>query len=285
MFFCTTIAPIIGRDGSPLGLYQTITNTTAFNTAQRRLTVLLALSQATVICDHRTGYWQRSLDMAEPLKEDVPFALFYSVAASSSVMSDKTEGGQSLPLGDKKWHLEASIGITKGSPQFGSSFGGATDIVTPILEEALKESSTRDSSLFRTSDRTLPEALVELVEGTRGFGDKIEAAVAYCVRATNNDTIYGVLIIGLNPRLPYDEDYQTFIKLLGTQFTAKMAVIVLDVERQTRTLFEKELVASEKARLQDEILQRRQETVAAELKLERISGEEIATLKRRIGLT
>lgn len=267
IYISFTISPIIGRTGAILGIYQTITDVTAFNVAQRRITALLTLSHETMTCATLKDYWQRSLDALDSLKEDIPFALLYS---SDVPIYDAEQNGHHIAPGQDEtiYKLEQAIGIPKAALESSPSTESDEGIGS-LLRKAF---DAGDVTLLRTCDGTLPADQFHHIEEARGFGDRVQAVVIYCLRASNTDKTRGFLIIGLNPRLPYNEDYQTFVKLLGTQFTTTMASVVLHEEKQARAAYEGERAARERTRLEDEIFRRREETRAAELKLERLSG-------------
>lgn len=58
------------------------------------------------------------------------------------------------------------------------------------------------------------------------------------IHPTTGDSTLGFLIMGTNPRRPYDEDYDLFVQLLGRQLATSMASVVL---------FEEEIRKGEKA--------------------------------------
>jgi len=262
IYFCTTIAPIISRDGSVLGVYQTVTDTTAFNLAQRRLTTILALCHEAN--DVMTETWHSSLGILEALAEDVPFAALYSIESDArGVTTPDSKSSHS------RWRLEGTVGIVTGCLDLLVE----DEDIAAMLSKACEDSNAGDSKLLHSSDGTLPLVFIDSVDATRGFGDKINTAATHCLGASNNESIHSILIIGLNPRLPYDENYKSFIKLVGTQFSIKMAMRMLNEEKRGRAALEKEHIAHERVLLENEVK-------AVELKLERLSGQ--ATFQLRI---
>ncbi len=79
----------------------------------------------------------------------------------------------------------------------------------------------------------LPNQLIEGIQW-RGFEEVSKQFVVFPIRPTNGDSCMGFLFLGLNPRTPYDEDYQNFVSLLSRQLITSLASIVLYEEELRR---------------------------------------------------
>jgi hypothetical protein len=76
--------------------------------------------------------------------------------------------------------------------------------------------------MLQTRDGTLPEALLEGFEW-RGIGDPCKEAIIIPVRPTNGETIFAFLLLGVNPRRAYDDDYKDFSMMLNRQLATSLA--------------------------------------------------------------
>jgi PAS domain S-box-containing protein len=110
--------------------------------------------------------------------------------------------------------------------------------------------------LLNTKDGSLDEELLEGIE-LRGFGVPCNMAVICPIQASSSKNILGFLIMGLNPRRPYDEDYQGFIHLLTQQITTPHVEALL--------------AALERAELSEQLLVRTQEFKQSEMKFSRFA--------------
>jgi len=102
----------------------------------------------------------------------------------------------------------------------------------PFFEEAMGKTEPTVLKLEH-----LPVQLIEGIQW-RGFGEVSKQFVIFPMRPTNRDSSMGFLFLGLNPRTPYDEDYQKFVSLLSRQLITSLASIVL---------YEEELLRGQKA--------------------------------------
>ena len=47
----------------------------------------------------------------------------------------------------------------------------------------------------------------------RGFGEPCSEALVCPIRPTTGENVLGFLVVGVNPRRPFDDDYQSFIQV------------------------------------------------------------------------
>lgn len=137
----------------------------------------------------------------------------------------------------------------------------------PYLRESMK---TNKPVLLTTEDNTLSADLIEGLEW-RGFGDPCRAAVVCPIHPTTGDTILGFLVMGINPRRPYDDDYSLFIQLLSRQLATSMASVVLFEEEIKRGQRAAQLAALDRQELSKQLDLRTQEAVESETKFTRMA--------------
>ena len=84
------------------------------------------------------------------------------------------------------------------------------------------------------------------------------------IRPTTGESILGFLVMGINPRRPYDDDYSLFVQLLTRQLATATASVVL---------FEAEIKRGQRAAklLSEELAARTQEAVESETKFTRMA--------------
>jgi hypothetical protein len=82
--------------------------------------------------------------------------------------------------------------------------------------------------LYREEDGVLPEDLYKDLE-KRAFGDPLKVFLVIPIR-TYDDSVVGYLLIGLNTRRPYDNEYKDWIKVFSNLLCASAASVALHEE-------------------------------------------------------
>jgi PAS domain S-box-containing protein len=181
-------------------------------------------------------FWGRVLEGLRHNEYDVPFALLYSIADADDADTVSNSSDSTLSL--KSCLLEGSIGIPKGHaaalPKL--DLKRSQDGFIPAFREAMR---TREPTTLQTRDGTLPESLLEGIKW-RGYGNACQEAIIFPVRPTNGDTVFAFLVIGINPRRAYDEEYQAFAAMLNRQLSTSLASVLLfeDEVRKSRAAAE-----------------------------------------------
>ena len=137
----------------------------------------------------------------------------------------------------------------------------------PYLRESMRYNKT---ILLTTEDGSLSSDLIEGLEW-RGFGDPCRAAVVCPIHPTTGETILGFLVMGINPRRPYDDDYSLFIQLLGRQLATSMASVVLFEEEIRRGQRAAQLAALDRQELSKQLDLRTREAVESETRFTRMA--------------
>ena len=107
---------------------------------------------------------------------------------------------------------------------------------------------TREPTILHRRNGTLPDELTEGIKW-RGYGDPCKEAIIIPVRPTNGENVFAFLLIGVNPRRAFDEEYKAFVHMLNRQLTNSLASFLL-FEEEVR----KNRNAAEVATLQREQL-------------------------------
>ncbi|MCJ1350250.1 MAG: hypothetical protein MMC33_000231 [Icmadophila ericetorum] len=266
-YFSWSIIPLVGEDGSVVGLYNPAFEKTRRKIAERRMFTLREVGEKTAAAREVKGFWGQLLKALETNELDTPFVLLYSVKdgndsdgssmhsnSSSSVRQCMLEGALGVPAGHKAAPPE--IDLRLGNEGFSQIFRDAMTTDKPILLE--------------TEKGTLDEQMLEGIEW-RGFGDPCRAAVVCPIHPTTGESILGFLVMGINPRRPYDDDYNLFVQLLSRQLATSMASVVLFEEEIRRGQRAAKLAALDREELSEQLAARTQEAVESETKFTRMA--------------
>lgn len=265
-----SIIPLVGDDGSVVGLYNPAFEKTRRKIAERRMLTLREVGEKIAAAREITGFWGQVLEGLEFNERDTPFVLLYSVAEDfdsdvSSIHSTSTAGTKlcvlegtlpSIPEGHRA--APAQIDLKAGWEGF-----------APYFREAL---ATDRPILLETEKGTLDVDLIEGIEW-RGFGEMPRAAVVCPIHPTLGDSSssLGFLVMGINPRRPYDDDYDLFVQLLSRQLATSMASVVLFEEEIRRGQRAAKMAALDRIELAEQLAARTQEARESETKFTRMA--------------
>lgn len=208
--------PIRNEAGSIQGFYNRARESTKTVVADRRAKVLSAISaKPTLTGNFVFRHLITSLSLCE---RDFPLAFVYSA-------QEDTVAG--------KCHLRYQCGI--GLPDKGHSllpeemelFEGKTGFI-PYFRKA----KGKDRVLvLHQHDGSLPDHLVAGF-AWRGFGEPSRSIAILPI--STSDRILGFLVVGLNPRRPFDIEYQGFVDTLQRSMSATVASSIDREEAQAR---------------------------------------------------
>ncbi|OMP82805.1 Mitotic spindle checkpoint component mad2 [Diplodia seriata] len=259
-YWTFTMLPIIDSDGTAIGALDEFVETTNQVIGDRRMNTLITLGEKASSAKDIDELWSLITTSLEPNSHDVTYALLYSVRAD-----DQKTDQESEDLDDSKCkscYLEGTVGVsddhpaaipyfrlTEGDESFSIPFRRAWTSAKPVL--------------LRVDDETLTDPLADLrVEG-RGFSQPSTTAIVLPIPPLSGTSVRGFLVMGLNPRRPYDEDYQIFIRLLNDRLVKAVASIFLPEEqRRSRRMIEENNSRHDK--FSSELERRRQEAESGE---------------------
>ena len=164
------------------------------------------------------SYWCEVLNGFESNERDIPVAVIYSFETD---MQDKSQ--------KSVIYLQATLGVDEGHPlaqKVVDLIRGGQAIV-PLLRDTI---SVNAPMVFQREDGSLPKSLLQGIEW-RGFGEPSNALAV--LPLTAGEKTLGFLLIGLNPRRAYDEDYGGFVQLLNRQLSTSLTSAAL-MEQATR---------------------------------------------------
>ncbi|TKA79553.1 hypothetical protein B0A55_02743 [Friedmanniomyces simplex] len=268
-YFSWSIIPMVGRDGSVMGLYNPAFEKTRRKIAERRMLTLREVGERTASARDVKGFWEAVLGSFDFNTHDSPFLLLYSVAEEYD--SDASSMHSNSVLGSRQCLLEGALGVPEGhvaAPEQVDLKAGMEGF-GPVFREVMK---TDKPVLLEVGGKELPERLLQGLE-FRGFGDPVRAVVICPIHPTTGDggSILGFLVLGVNPRRPYDDDYSLFVQLLSRQLATSLASVVLFEEEIRRGQKAARLAALDRIELSEQLAARTQEAIESETKFTRMA--------------
>ena len=277
-YFSWSIIPLIGDDGSVVGLYNPCFEKTRRKIAERRMLTLREIGECTSAARAVSQFWSLLIEGFQYNEYDAPLVIVYSLndVEDSDVASSTSSTNAAL----KQCHLEGALGVEVGHPcapetidlkydghrGFGETFRQAINSEKPIVLSA--------------EAGTLDESLLQGVEW-RGFGDPSRIVVVAPIRPTTGESTLGFMVMGTNPRRPYDEDYDLFVQLLSRQLATSIASVVLFEEEIKKGERAAQIAAQDRIDLTNQLAVRTQEAVESENKFTRMA--ELAPVGMYIG--
>jgi signal transduction histidine kinase len=198
-YFIFSYSPIKQEDGSTGGVLVTVTETSDRVLGERRLKTLRELADRTYQCKSLADTSSCILQALDNNKHDIPFSFLYSLDPTNNTY--KFEGGTGIVFDELTIHIEKVIAVARETP-----------LKAIAVSEVLDKISLRQGLPW-------PE---------------VPHQCCICLLARPDQSkIFGVLVLGMSPRLRYDTQYQNFFKLLTDQVvTALTNVHAFEEERK-----------------------------------------------------
>ncbi|KAF2839264.1 hypothetical protein M501DRAFT_933958 [Patellaria atrata CBS 101060] len=266
-YFSWSIIPMVGTDGAVSGLYNPAFEKTRRKIAERRMLTLREVGERTASARDVKTFWEQVLAALETNEHDTPFVLLYSVSDDSD--SDSSSIHSSSLLGTKICYLEGALGVPPDHPAAPEQLELKTspEGFGPVFREVMK---TDKPVMLDVSSGDLPSKAIEGLEW-RGFGDPCRAVVVCPIKPTTGENTLGFLVLGINPRRPYDDDYSLFIQLLSRQLATSLASVVLFEEEIRRGQQAAKLAAQDRIELSEQLAARTQEARESETRFTRMA--------------
>lgn len=293
MFCNWSVIPLVGSDGNVVALLNPVTDCTRRNLNERRMQSLNHLGEKTSEAQTVKRFWNSMRQGLEYNEFDVPFALFYSIAASSDGEDGEASSLPSRSLEDTANTLFPSRVILEGSLGVSPGHAAAVPVLdlcssdegfAPYMRQAMTTTPTGSAThmamptpiVLSDESGTLPRDLISGLQGERGFGEDCHTVVVFplyhpIAPASGVDgaaSVAGFVVMGTNPRRPFNGQYQLFIHLLARQLTAALASAVLFEEEIRRVA---RLAAHDQQELSHQLQLRTQQMLDSETKFTRMA--------------
>jgi PAS domain S-box-containing protein len=194
-YFTFSYSPVPDDDGQSGGIFAACTDDTRRIIGERRVRVLRELSSTGADARTVADACARCTTALVGSGHDVPFALLYLLDADGCAS------------------LASASGITPGGVAVPSRLGTLEAEPWPVLAVA-RDGSMRVDTLAEPLRAQLPPGVWQHAP--------YEAAIVPIARAGEAGPS-GVLVAGLNPFRPFDDDYRGFLELAAAQVTATIA--------------------------------------------------------------
>ena len=267
-YFSWALIPLVGVNGSVVGVYNPAFEKTRRKIAERRMLTLRDVGEKTAAARDLKSFWRQVLGGLANNALDTPFVLLYSLAEDiNGDISSEQPSGRSR---SRQFVLEGSLGVPEGHKAAPPQIDLQED--SGFLKHAFGEAmKTEKSVLLQTGDGTLDSNLFRGIEW-RGFGDPCKAAVCCSISLASDDSVLGFLVMGVNPRRPYDDDYSLFVQLLSRQLATSMASVVLFAEEIAKGKRAARRAAVDRIELSEKLAALTQEAIESETRFTRMAG-------------
>ncbi|KAG9191068.1 hypothetical protein G6011_09156 [Alternaria panax] len=189
---------------------------------ERRVDSLLKVGQLISKARNTKHFWQSLADAIRPYEYDFPVAILYSQCE----LLNQTDSTAPIKEPLNKCTLEWSIGYRPSHPAIPQHLDLESDLG---LACAMCDSVRDGTALsYQEEDGILPSSLYHDLE-QRAFGDPLKGFLVAPIR-TYGETILGYLLVGLNTRRPYDDEYKDWIKVFLNLLGASAASLALHEE-------------------------------------------------------
>lgn len=267
-FFNWSIVPLVGSDGTVVALYNPAFENTHRKVNERRMFTLREVGERTALAKDVKQFWKQVHKGLEYNEFDIPFALIYSVTEETE--SDMSSMHSGSVVNPPQISLEGTLGVPADHPCAVPTIDLKTseEGFAPYMKSSMMQPSV--PVVLSKENGTLPQKLIEGIEW-RGFGDPARTIVVFPVYPTTGDSVVGFIVLGVNPRRPYNDDYRLFINLLSRQLATSMASVVLFEEEIKRGQRAAKMAALDRQQLSQELRLRTQEAVESEYKFTRMA--------------
>jgi len=265
-YFSWSIVPLVGENGQIAGLMNPAFEKTRRKIAERRMLTLREVGEKVAVARDVKSFWTQVIKGLEYNEFDVPFVFLYSVMDENDSDIASMHSGSHAP--NPHVFLEGTLGVppihsTRLSPL---DLKMSEEAWSPYLREAIKT----DKPVLLNSKNGSLSKLISGLE-CRGFQEPCSSVVVCPIHPMSGESILGFLVIGVNPRRPYDDDYQLFIQLLSRQLATSMASVVLFEEEIQRGQQAARLAALDRIELSKQLDLRTQEVAESETKFTRMA--------------
>ncbi|EPS43699.1 hypothetical protein H072_2303 [Dactylellina haptotyla CBS 200.50] len=268
-YFSWSICPIIGEDGTTIGLHNPAFEKTRRVIAERRMLTLREVGERCGSARDVKSFWRYLLAALETNPWDAPFAILYSCKKPDSTESEVSSAYASSLSTTKLYSLEGTIGVPDDHPAAPAMMDLRSN--ADGFSVAFREALQVEGNIFLSQESgTFPTDLMNGIE-FQGFSEDQCTSAVVCPINPNSDTPLGFLVLGINPRRPFDEDYRLFIQLLTRQVTTSIASVVLYEEEIRRAQRAARLAALDRVELSHQLALKSKEAEHSELKFTRMA--------------
>ncbi|KAG9185818.1 hypothetical protein G6011_07149 [Alternaria panax] len=216
--------PILNSDGQVTAYYQSFYEVSNHRILERRISSLVAMGTQSANARDFPSFWDTTLRSLSLNDKDVPFALLYAAERHVSAQIPSMSSPGSIPPLEG-CVLKGTIGVPVDHPIAPATVNINEDsyVLHAFLSRAAK---SRKATVVLLDDLPAPTLALEGINW-RGYGDPCRTLVICPIIPTTGNQVEGFLIIGINPRRPFDEEYQQYLQVMVRLLATSLASIVL----------------------------------------------------------
>lgn len=232
-----TMTPTIGHDGMAACVQGVLVECTRSVRGERRRVTITNLAKRIASAGSLADVWSSFLSGLTCEVVDLPYAMFYTAEHDlSELVSESTDSNAYTPE-NTTCTLNGTMGVLcpENLPQFFSlahdTAGTPSDAASPLRSSFSAAWKERKAVVLSLEDGSLP-AYLSLSNPDRSFGDAVKKAIVIPITSITSRDLMGVLVIGVCPRVPFDEVYNMWLNLLGDVLHKTAAFISLPIEQR-----------------------------------------------------
>ncbi|KAI6910077.1 histidine kinase [Hortaea werneckii] len=234
-FWDFTLLPIVGTDGRVAGIIDELSESTSVVRAERRRHSLLHVSERLTSAGSLKELWVRLLNGLDFAVEDVPFAMVYSVVDDvPEAVSSNLNVYPYCPT-DRKAVFEGGVGCSLDTDAVVQEISFAKNKDQNAISDACYRAwNSGEPAMLSVSDDTLPGNL-KLQSPKRANGCQVRNVLVrpISIQTQSRREVVGILFLALDPRCPFDSEFQAWVQVL-TDLIAKSATLITLPEEQKR---------------------------------------------------
>jgi PAS domain-containing protein len=214
---------------------------------ERRVSSLVELASQTAKARTLPSYWEHALHTLEINAKDVPLALLYAADKQHDTESGHVSSpGSTPPI--ESYLLKGAIGVEPDHAIAPSHIHlqQGTHALQPYLATAIR---TKKATIVNLEELALSEFDIDMIDW-KGYGEPCRLIIVCPLVPTTGEQVEGFLILGTNPRRPFDDNYQQFVHVMLRLLATTLASVVLfddEVRRNERAI-------NQAAQLQEQLL-------------------------------
>ncbi len=222
--------PVVGAGGQIFGQFLELTEMTRHVTGIRRRDSILKVREKLSGAETLRELWSSYLEALEDAAHDIPFALLYAATERPAV---DTPGGSHTHPQCSTVELAGTVGISNDTQEIPKMFSlmDSGEPRSVLVKHCLEAWKTRKPVMMRRDDGTLPDYLSAAING-RGFSAPIQTALVAPITSLGGNDVLGVIVLGHNPRRPFDEEYRMFSSFLCDFLIQAVTLISLPQEQR-----------------------------------------------------
>ena len=243
--------PVLNNEGHITSYYHHLFETTKHHLLERRVGSLVELGSQTANARTFQSFWDIALQTLTLNSKDVPFALLYSAEHQyGSDLSTISSPGVGAAPSIGNCVLKGSIGVESGHALAPATFD-IQDTSYVFHSYLLEAARFGRATIVHLADLNLPNGVLDDVQW-KGFGEPCRVVVICPIMPTTGDNaqVEGFVILGVNPRRPFDENYQKFVHVMLRLLATSLASVAL-FDAEVR---QKEKAIENAANLQKQLL-------------------------------